>query len=90
MTDVWMGDDFFHNGAFRQSYSFDYAQQMEAQKTDLMVDLKEDAYDFFLRNGNFAGAAKSVPTAHRKGLSDPARVHPLLAGDGGGRSSRQG
>ena len=65
MTDVWMGDDFFHNGAFRQSYSFDYAQQMEAQKTDLMVDLKEDAYDFFLRNGNFAGAAKSVPRMSR-------------------------
>jgi putative CocE/NonD family hydrolase len=61
MTDVWMGDDFFHNGAFRQSYSFDYVQQMEAQKTDLLVDLKEDAYDFFLRQGNFEGAAKSVP-----------------------------
>ena len=34
MTDVWMGDDFFHNGAFRESYGFDYVQQMEAQKTD--------------------------------------------------------
>ena len=61
MTDVWMGDDFFHNGAFRQSYSFDYVQQMEAQKTDLLVDMKDDTYDFFLRNGNFAGAAGSVP-----------------------------
>ena len=61
MTNVWMGDDFFHNGAFRQSYSFDYVQQMEAQKTDLLVDLKQDAYDFFLRTGNFAAAAGSVP-----------------------------
>ena len=61
MTDVWMGDDFFHNGAFRQSYSFDYVQQMEAQKTDLPVDMKQDAYDFFLRHGNFAGAVESVP-----------------------------
>ena len=66
MTDVWMGDDFFHNGAFRQSYSFDYVQQMEAQKTDLMVDMQEDAYDFFLRKGNFAGAVESV--AKMKGL----------------------
>ena len=61
MTDVWMGDDFFHNGAFRQSYGFDYVQQMEAQKTDVRVDLKQDMYDFFLRHGNFAGAVATVP-----------------------------
>jgi putative CocE/NonD family hydrolase len=68
MTDVWMGDDFFHNGAFRQSYGFDYVQQMEAQKTDAMVESKEDNYDFFLKHGNFAGAAAAakmsdLPTA---------------------------
>jgi putative CocE/NonD family hydrolase len=69
MTDVWMGDDFFHNGAFRQSYGFDYVQQMEAQKTDVRVDLKQDMFDFFLDYGNFAGAAAAahmtdLPTAH--------------------------
>jgi uncharacterized protein len=68
MTDVWMGDDFFHNGAFRESYGFDYVQQMEAQKTDAVVDAKEDTYDFFLKHGNFAGAAAAahmseLPTA---------------------------
>jgi hypothetical protein len=60
MTDVWMGDDFFHNGAFRQTYGFDYVQQLEAQKTDARVESKEDTYDFFLRNVNFAGAAKAA------------------------------
>ena len=25
MTDTWMGDDFFHQGAFRLSYGFEYA-----------------------------------------------------------------
>jgi putative CocE/NonD family hydrolase len=60
MTDVWLGDDFFHNGAFRESYGFDYVQQMEAQKTDVRVDLKEDLYDFFLKHGNFASAAAAV------------------------------
>jgi uncharacterized protein len=25
MIDVWIGDDFFHNGAFRQTYGYDYA-----------------------------------------------------------------
>jgi putative CocE/NonD family hydrolase len=68
MTDVWMGDDFFHNGAFRETYGFDYVQQLEAQKTDVPVDLKEDTFDFFLRNVNFAGAAQTakmseLPTA---------------------------
>ncbi len=47
MTDVWMGDDFFHNGAFRESYGFDYVQQMEAHKIDVPVDMKGDAFDYF-------------------------------------------
>jgi putative CocE/NonD family hydrolase len=68
MTDVWMGDDFFHNGAFRETYGFDYVQQLEAQKTDARVSSKEDQYDFFLKHVNFAGAAKEagmqdLPTA---------------------------
>ena len=68
MTDVWLGDDFFHNGAFRETYGFDYVQQLEAQKTDERVSSKEDQYDFFLKNVNFAGAAKvagieALPTA---------------------------
>ena len=29
MTDTWMGDDFFHQGAFRLSYGFEYAGDME-------------------------------------------------------------
>ena len=76
MTDVWLGDDFFHNGAFRQSYAFDYVQEMEAQKTSVAVQSKEDTFDFFLRYGNFAkaaGAAKmsSLPSA-RAFLDQPA------------------
>ncbi len=68
MTDVWMGDDFFHNGAFRETYGFDYVQQLEGQKTDVRVDTKDDTFDFFLKNVNFAGAAADakmtdLPTA---------------------------
>jgi putative CocE/NonD family hydrolase len=42
---------------------------MEAQKTDVRVDLKQDLYDFFLEHRNFAGAAAAagmtgLPTAH--------------------------
>jgi putative CocE/NonD family hydrolase len=76
MTDVWRGDDFFHNGAFRETYGFDYVQQMEAQKTDARVDAKQDTYDFFLKHKNFAGAASAakmskLPTA-RAFLAEPA------------------
>jgi uncharacterized protein len=64
MTNTWKGDDFFHNGAFRETYGFDYVQELEGQKTDVLVNTKEDTYDFFLKKGNFAGAAKSA------GMSD--------------------
>jgi putative CocE/NonD family hydrolase len=68
MTNVWMGDDFLHNGAFRETYGFDYVQQLEAQKTDARVESKEDTFNFFLNNVNFAGAAdaakmENLPTA---------------------------
>ena len=76
MTNIWLGDDFFHNGAFRETYGFDYVQELEAQKTDVLVQSKEDMYDFFLRNVNFAGAAKTakmenLPTA-KVFLTQPA------------------
>ena len=32
MTDTWLGDDFFHQGAFRQSYGFEYGWGMEARE----------------------------------------------------------
>jgi putative CocE/NonD family hydrolase len=78
MTNIWLGDDFFHNGAFRETYGFDYVQELEAQKTDGTVDSKEDQYDFFLKHVNFAGAAESagmtqLPTA-KMFLSQPSYV----------------
>jgi uncharacterized protein len=76
MTNIWLGDDFFHNGAFRETYGFDYVQQLEAQKTDAVVQSKKDTFDFFLRNVNFAGAAnaakmENLPTA-KVFLTQPA------------------
>ncbi len=57
MIDVWMGDDFFHNGAFRETYGYDYTIAMESSKEDTPSKLDEDAYDFFLRAGSFQAAA---------------------------------
>jgi putative CocE/NonD family hydrolase len=78
MTDIWVGDDFFHNGAFRETYGFDYVKQLEAQKTDVRANSKEDQYDFFLKHVNFEGAATAegitgLPTA-KVFLAQPSYV----------------
>ena len=86
MTNIWMGDDFFHNGAFRETYGFDYVQGLEAQKTNGFTDSKEDQYDFFLKHGNFAGAAKTCgdgEAADGEGVSGGAELCEVLAGYGG-------
>jgi hypothetical protein len=74
MIDVWMGDDFFHNGAFRQSYGYDYVLSMESGKEEVNVDYGKgkdgkprDGFDYFLERGSFAedvkkSSAKTLPT----------------------------
>jgi uncharacterized protein len=57
MGDTWMGDDFFHNGAFRLSYGFEYAESMEAPKEDFSFEFdKFDMYEWFLRLGPLSNA----------------------------------
>jgi len=65
MIDVWMGDDFFHNGAFRESYGYDYVMMMEENKESTPVSYGKtangepvDGYNFFLNRRNFAEAVK--------------------------------
>jgi hypothetical protein len=53
-ADMWIGDDFHHNGAFRLSYAFEYAYMMESSKeiTDRTQVIDHfDAYDWYLRLG---------------------------------------
>ena len=61
MIDVWLGDDFFHNGAFRQSYGYDYVLSLETSKEMSKVDYGNgddgkpiDGFDYFLKRGSFA------------------------------------
>jgi len=60
MTNLWMGDDFFHNGAWRQSYGYDYAIGLETSKENAFSKINEDAYDFFLSAGSLAGDIKKA------------------------------
>ncbi|HJZ83300.1 MAG TPA: CocE/NonD family hydrolase [Pyrinomonadaceae bacterium] len=52
MTDTWLGDDFFHNGAFRQSYGYEYVKAMETSKEGTDVTFDKDAYDWYLEKGS--------------------------------------
>ena len=75
MIDTWLGDDFFHNGAFRQTYGYDYAMGLEVSNEMTEVDYGKDAdgkpmdgYDYFLKRGSFiedirqSGVKKELPT----------------------------
>ncbi|MBI3788836.1 MAG: CocE/NonD family hydrolase [Ignavibacteriales bacterium] len=44
-ADMFLGDDFHHNGAFRLSYGFEYAFELEASKRDTLFSF--DTYDTF-------------------------------------------
>ncbi len=58
MTDTWMGDDFFHQGAFRLSYGFEYTGSLELSK-DMSAPLPIgawDTYDWYRRLGPLSNA----------------------------------
>ena len=74
MIDVWMGDDFFHNGAFRQTYGYDYVYGLESSNENTDVEYGKDkdgkprdGFDYFLERGSFAedvkrSGSKLLPT----------------------------
>ncbi|HRI79933.1 MAG TPA: CocE/NonD family hydrolase, partial [Cyclobacteriaceae bacterium] len=51
-SDMWMGDDFHHHGAFRLSYGFEYAYMEESSKEDALFPFDQyDTYEWYLRLG---------------------------------------
>jgi putative CocE/NonD family hydrolase len=51
-SDMWLGDDFHHNGAFRLSYGFEYAAMMESGKDVQQFRFdRYDTYDWYLSLG---------------------------------------
>lgn len=69
-ADMWLGDDFHHNGAFRLSYAFEYAYLMESSKemTDPGEIIKSrDVYEWYLNLGPLSNVSakllkKELPT----------------------------
>jgi putative CocE/NonD family hydrolase len=54
-ADMFIGDDFHHNGAFRLSYGFEYAVMMESSKERVPFTFPDsDTYDWYLKLGSLA------------------------------------
>ena len=58
-ADMWLGDDFHHNGAFRLSYGLEYSYMMESSKeisdVSAIID-RFDAYEWYLNLGPLSNA----------------------------------
>jgi uncharacterized protein len=54
-ADMWLGDDFHHNGAFRLSYGFEYAYSLESgsENKDFAFD-RYDTFGWYLALGSLA------------------------------------
>ena len=61
MVDGWMGDDWFHNGAFRQDGSLEYTYEQEASRKNELPwwTGNYDTYEYYLRAGNAGNLAAS-------------------------------
>ncbi len=58
-ADMFLGDDFHHNGAFRLSYGFEYSTMMETGKTNFAFQFDLfDTYEWYLRLGALSNANK--------------------------------
>ncbi len=54
-ADMFLGDDFHHNGAFRLSYGFEYATMMETNKESFRFQFDTyDTYEWYLKLGALA------------------------------------
>ena len=76
MVDGWMGDDWFHNGAFRQDATLEYIYGQEgARKGEHWWSGYRDTYDEYLRAGS-AGAVAQSRGLEQLGFWRDLSAHP--------------
>jgi uncharacterized protein len=57
MGDTWLGDDFFHNGAFRLSYAFEYTPLLETSNENYSFPFDRfDLFEWYLGLGALSNA----------------------------------
>jgi putative CocE/NonD family hydrolase len=60
-SDMFLGDDFHHNGAFRLSYGFEYAAMMESSKENENFAFdRYDTYEWYLNLGPLSAVNERV------------------------------
>ena len=61
-TDMWLGDDFFHQGAFRLSYGFEYAADMELSNNSSVPPPigTWDTYQWYLELGPLSNVEANI------------------------------
>ena len=76
MVDGWMGDDWFHYGAFRQqAYGYIVAQEMAKGSEEKLTTSDADEYDAYLRAGSAGDFAKAHGLA-QFGMARRLEAHP--------------
>ena len=77
MVDGWMGDDWFHNGAFRAegALEFTYNQQATRGSSEKWWSEAYDSYDVWLRGGS-AGAMATSHGLEQTGFWRQLAAHP--------------
>jgi putative CocE/NonD family hydrolase len=77
MVDGWMGDDWFHNGAFRQQGTLDYIYGQEATRksSEKWWSGERDTYDEYLGAGS-AGALAASHGLEQLGFWREVAAHP--------------
>ena len=76
-ADMFLGDDFHHNGAFRLSYGFEYAAMMETAKTNFHFQFdRYDTFDWYLALGPLANVNSEVPARRHSDLERFRRTIP--------------
>ena len=80
-ADMWMGDDFHHNGAFRLSYGFEYAYMVENAKEDSQFVFDSyDTYDWYLKLGALSNIQARYLKEKHLPTWDDFRSHPNYDG----------
>ena len=79
-ADMFLGDDFHHNGAFRLSYAFEYVAMMERSKQFSPFAFSDsDTYDWYLKLGSLAHGRAEL-TRGMSAMGDGATKQEVTVG----------
>lgn len=76
-SDMWIGDDFHHNGAFRLSYGFEYAYMVENAKGGSQFEFENyDTYEWYLKLGALGNIQSKYLKDKHLPTWDDFQAHP--------------